>query len=152
MIVNRGTWNELPEMCQQCRNIRCADIDMSGMALFSCGAYPLKDTDETCPAFKVTPSCATCRHCYQVRKSDYSHGGCVTTPMDGFICMASRYDDIAIWMVGANADMEGCEEWEEKKIGVNRSYACARQEKAVRGVEVVDDAGYTEGTGQLGAK
>ena len=149
MIVNRGTWDEISNMCRRCSHLACWDLDMGGKHKYSCRVQP-PDVGLTCSKFQAVHTCADCRHSYQLKRINRFSAS--EDSLDGFICMSCRHEDVALWMVGVDINTEGCEEWEEKKIGVNRSYACARQEKAVRSVEVVDDAGYTEGTGQLGAK
>lgn len=60
------------------------------------------------------PKCATCKNRFDLRRFDYSHGGCEHTNMDGFICMAFADERTAIWMVGINEDSDGCECYTER--------------------------------------
>ena len=49
MLVNRGTWDELPEQCKGCFNLRARSVYMDGSAYYSCPKYLLHDKDEPCP-------------------------------------------------------------------------------------------------------
>lgn len=59
--------------------------------------------------------CATCKHRYNLKKLDYSNGGCVDTDMTGYICMAFADENIACWMVGQNEQTGMCEVYERKQ-------------------------------------
>lgn len=60
-------------------------------------------------------SCANCRHQYDIRKWDYSHGGCEHTAPDGFICIGEPSVGIAVWIVGIDSDFGMCECYEPKE-------------------------------------
>lgn len=51
MIVNHGKWEELPDQCKQCQNIKVASVHMDGNHYYACGKYPLHDSNEVCPKF-----------------------------------------------------------------------------------------------------
>ena len=54
--------------------------------------------------------CANCKLRYNLRMSDYSHGGCIDKDVDnGFICMAFQDENLAILMVGIDEKNEQCE-------------------------------------------
>lgn len=53
--------------------------------------------------------CANCRRRYKLVKFDYSHGGCIHTDMDGYVCMAFSDEKEAIWMVGNHEKLNMCE-------------------------------------------
>lgn len=59
--------------------------------------------------------CAICRHRYDLKKSDYSNGGCVDTNMPGYICMAFADENVALWMVGQDEETGICEAYEKRK-------------------------------------
>ena len=52
MIVNQGKWEELPNQCKRCINIRAMSLRMDGNHIYACGKYPLKDKNEDCPKFE----------------------------------------------------------------------------------------------------
>ena len=52
--------------------------------------------------------CEDCIWYMKGEKLDYTNGGCVVKPMDGFICIESH---TARWMVGFDG---ACEEWEHR--------------------------------------
>lgn len=60
-------------------------------------------------------SCENCKRRYRLRKSDYSHGGCEHTDMEGFVCMCFASEGIAEWMVGNVAEYEICEAYQPKE-------------------------------------
>ena len=52
MLTNAGKWDELPEQCKQCENLRCLSVYMDGNNTYCCGKYPFQDSNEICPKFK----------------------------------------------------------------------------------------------------
>ena len=44
--------------------------------------------------------CKNCKMRYDLKKNDYSKGGCEHTDLPGFICMVFAYEGKAIWMYG----------------------------------------------------
>ena len=63
----------------------------------------------------MIPQCVTCNKRFDLKRYDYSHGGCEHTDMDGFICMAFADEQTAIWMIGVNEDADGCECYTERR-------------------------------------
>lgn len=49
MSVNNGTWDELPEQCRVCQNLKIFSLRMDGNHTYFCTTYPLHDRDEVCP-------------------------------------------------------------------------------------------------------
>ena len=70
---------------------------------------------------KVNECCANCKHRYDIKKWDYSHGGCEHTTPDGFICISEPIDGIAMWMVGLDANIDNCECYEPKEKADGRT-------------------------------
>ena len=64
--------------------------------------------------------CATCKHKYRLEKLDYSQGGCIHTPLDGYICMAFERERLAEWMVGDDPENEMCEMYEPYRPVIRR--------------------------------
>ena len=61
------------------------------------------------------PCCKNCKLRFELRKSDYSKGGCEHTTMSGFVCMAFANEGIAEWMCGISE--EGmCECFTQKEV------------------------------------
>ena len=58
--------------------------------------------------------CNTCRKKLELKKYDYSQGGCIHSDYEGFACLIFASEGVAIHMVGANPDKERCEEWSPK--------------------------------------
>ena len=54
-------------------------------------------------------NCGNCRNRFELRKSDYSKGGCEHSQLDGFVCMAFAIEGIAEWMVGLDEEKDMCE-------------------------------------------
>jgi len=52
----------------------------------------------------MNESCINCKLRYELKKSDYSQGGCIHSNMPGFICMAFADEGIAEWMYGLDND------------------------------------------------
>ena len=48
--------------------------------------------------------CKNCKLRFELRKSDYSKGGCEYTTMSGFVCMAFANEGIAEWMCGISEE------------------------------------------------
>lgn len=60
--------------------------------------------------------CRNCKLRYDLKKSDYSKGGCEHTNPQGFICMAFADEGIAEWMYGVSEEgMCECFTPKEKK-------------------------------------
>ena len=60
--------------------------------------------------------CANCALRYDLKMSDYSHGGCKDFDIDnGFICMAFADERIAMFMVGVDENTGMCECFTERK-------------------------------------
>lgn len=53
--------------------------------------------------------CVNCQHMYLPRRSDYSKGGCKSTWVEGYICLAFGDEGIATWMIGNNEHTAFCE-------------------------------------------
>lgn len=54
-------------------------------------------------------SCASCGLKLDIKKMDYSNGGCKHSDPGGYICLAFRNDGQACWMVGHPAEQGMCE-------------------------------------------
>lgn len=63
---------------------------------------------------KMTECCRTCRHRLDIKKWDYSHGGCVHEDVDGFVCTCFTDEGVAIWQVGTDIDTGFCECYERR--------------------------------------
>lgn len=62
-----------------------------------------------------TMCCANCQHMYLPRRSDYSKGGCKSTWVEGYVCLAFGDEGIATWMIGNNEHTAFCECFCERK-------------------------------------
>lgn len=70
----------------------------------------------------MTECCRTCRHRLDLRKWDYSHGGCVHERItDGFVCLSCADEGVAIWMVGTDEGTEYCECYEPREKDIHCS-------------------------------
>lgn len=142
MIINHGTWDEISNMCKRCSHLACWDLDMGGNHKYRCRVQP-PNVWPTCSKFQAVRTCADCRHSYHLKRID-RFGAREDSP-EGFICMSCGHEDVALWLVGVDINREGCEDWEEKKIGVNRTSIYSKQKGAVCSFKVVDDAGGSDG-------
>lgn len=59
--------------------------------------------------------CETCSRKLELKKYDYSQGGCIHTDYDGFCCIAFGSEGIAVHMVGIDANSGICEMYSPKK-------------------------------------
>lgn len=56
--------------------------------------------------------CLTCDNKLDLKKLDYSHGGCKHTKLEGFCCLVFASEGQANWMVGINPEEGICEDYE----------------------------------------
>lgn len=66
-------------------------------------------------------SCLNCSRAFKIVKWDYSNvhdNGVVKTELEGYCCMASQKEGIAIWMVGDGSE-DMCEAWSPKEDRVD---------------------------------
>ena len=59
--------------------------------------------------------CANCQFYLNLEKWDYRYGGCQHTPQEGYVCMSSADEGVAIWMIGCDENKAHCEIFMEKK-------------------------------------
>ena len=52
--------------------------------------------------------CKTCRNRLEIKKYDYSKGGCVHSDPGGYICLAFSDEGIGVWMYGLVVGMCEC--------------------------------------------
>ncbi len=64
---------------------------------------------------KLKECCNNCRNNLNLVKFDYSQGGCVHTPYEGFCCLALASDGVAVHMVGGDSNEDVCEVFSPKK-------------------------------------
>ena len=64
--------------------------------------------------------CRTCRHRLDIKKWDYSHGGCVHEDVDGVVCTCFADEGVAIWQVGTDIDTGLCECYERRVMKCER--------------------------------
>ena len=57
----------------------------------------------------VTECCKNCALRYDLRKADYSHGGCEHSKEEGYCCGAFAREGMMIHMVGTNEETGLCE-------------------------------------------
>lgn len=71
----------------------------------------------------MTESCKTCLHRLNLKRYDYSNGGCTCTHEDitnGFVCTCFADEGVAIWQVGTDVNIGFCECYEPKRKEVVR--------------------------------
>ena len=64
---------------------------------------------------EIKECCDTCRNRLEIKKFDYSKGGCIHSDPGGYICLAFAYEGSGIWMYGLVEGMCECYSPKEEK-------------------------------------
>ena len=70
MFIGHGHWDELPNQCKSCLNLRTMSAYMDGNNTYGCGKYPLKDGNTVCPEFDPTDDIDECPFDQQLKSGN----------------------------------------------------------------------------------
>jgi hypothetical protein len=62
-----------------------------------------------------------------IKKSDYSNGGCEHSEVDGYACLALLHEGVVEWMYGTDKDIGLCECWIGRESARSRWWVNARR-------------------------